>query len=209
MTCCGKLNQAFNIFDYLKCHPDSKLAMNPEGMYLEERFKSCLRTMHNGSSSMAKFRRKFLFILLYLMVSDQILAFGQPGRKRSRLNVILKIMILFCTFCSYSCSNSFHSMCRDTYAYVAIATEYVTLGGQAASIKLVPAVKPLLQNVTLSILPKFNLWLYAPVGSEKAPWHNRGKYFTGVKTSPIYTSLNVCHWPFQSNQYPVYTPYPR
>ena len=37
----GNLYKAFKIFSYLNFHPNSKLVMNPERMYLEERFKSC------------------------------------------------------------------------------------------------------------------------------------------------------------------------
>ena len=44
-------------------------------------------------------------------------------------------MIFFRTFCSYACSDTFHARWHDMYTYVAIATYYVTIGGQAVSIK--------------------------------------------------------------------------
>ena len=46
-------------------------------------------------------------------------------------------MIFFRTFYSYSVSDTFHGRCRETYTYIAIATDYFTLGGQAASTKSV------------------------------------------------------------------------
>ena len=36
----GHIDKEFNIFSYLKCHPNSKLLMNPDHMYFREHFKS-------------------------------------------------------------------------------------------------------------------------------------------------------------------------
>ena len=38
--CCEHIHQAFNTFSYLKRHLNSKLVINTEGFYFEERFKS-------------------------------------------------------------------------------------------------------------------------------------------------------------------------
>ena len=43
ITHCRKLYQSFNIFEYLKLHPNSKLVMNLERMYLGRRFKVCFK----------------------------------------------------------------------------------------------------------------------------------------------------------------------
>ena len=40
----GQLDQCFNIFAYLKAHPQAKLLMDPDRMYLDEEFKSSFST---------------------------------------------------------------------------------------------------------------------------------------------------------------------
>ena len=43
IPCHGNLDQAFKMFAYIECHPNSKLVMNTECMYLVERFKSSFK----------------------------------------------------------------------------------------------------------------------------------------------------------------------
>ena len=92
------------------------------------------------------------------------------------MNVIIKIVILFHTFCPYSCSNSFHSIFRDSFTFVGIDTECVTLGGQAASIKSFERALILLKYM-YGITNSGNLFAYELTyfllesGSIQTQWH--------------------------------------
>ena len=132
---------------------------------------------------------------LKCMIIDQILAVRPPGI-RLRLLAILKVVIFFCTFCMYLCSNSFFLQIL-WHLYLRIYFYGVCHSRRPGCLHQIgPRGKLLLKKVSPSILPKFKWLLYVPGGSAKPPGYNRIKSLTGLKTSPTYPALNVRHWPF-------------